>query len=130
MAGRLVLLLALLDEAAVILLVVGGAAYLAGRLGLLSPVEAAVMVSPVAIFLAVAAAKAVEAMARRPRVGVDALAGSRGRVVEVREGGRLLVEVEGELWRGTLLRGSVKPGDTVVVRGARGLVLLVEPEEG
>ncbi|GBF08994.1 hypothetical protein apy_07190, partial [Aeropyrum pernix] len=88
MAGRLLVLVALLDEAAVILIVVGGAAYLAERLGLASPLEAAVMVSPIALFLAVAAAKAVEAMGRKPSVGPDALEGLKGRVVEVREGGR------------------------------------------
>jgi len=126
---RLLVALALLDEALVILLVVGGAAYASVRLGVLSPVEAALIASPIALALALAVAKAVEAAGLEPRVGREALRGRAARVVEVR-GDTLLVELEGELWRAELVRGEAREGGWVRVVGVRGLTLLVEPIDG
>lgn len=128
MAGsRLLVALALLDEAIVIILIVGGAAYAAYRLGLATPLEAALLVSPLALIAAVAAAKAMEAAGLKPRIGREALSGRSARVLEVRGDGSLLVELDGELWRAVSVRGRPRPGGRVRIVGTRGLTLLVEP---
>lgn len=130
MARSIEVLLAVLDEAIVILAVVGGAAYAADRLGLLTPLEAALAASPIALFLAVATAKALTAMRARPKIGAEGLVGSIGRVVEPPSGrGFFMVEVEGELWRCVLAKGGARvgKGDRVRIVGRRGLTLVAEP---
>ncbi len=123
---QLLAAIALLDEAIVIFLVIGGAAYLSVRLGVLSPVEAALLAAPLALAMAIAVAKAVEAAGLEPRIGREALIGREARVVEAR-GSTLLVELDGELWSAEPVRGGVEPGSRVRVVGVKGIKLLVEP---
>jgi membrane-bound serine protease (ClpP class) len=62
---------------------------------------------------------------RRTPAGTAALVGLQGSVVQAcRPVG--LVQLRGEMWRARCDRGAAD-GERVVVRGARGLELLVEP---
>ena len=122
--------LALLDEALVIVLVVLGTVWLLGRLGLpASPVEAAIAVSPLALFLAIALIKVMESASRPPAVGFESMEGKKGVVRAVIEGGRLIVEVEGELWSAECRGCEARVGERVVVVGVKGLTLIVEKAE-
>ena len=82
-----------------------------------------------ALFAAVAAA-VYRVHSRRPVVGLEALIGARGVVIEPSgPTGEVLVEVEGELWRAIHARGEMLArGERVKVVGHRGLVLIVEKE--
>ncbi len=127
MRRSLIVVLAILDEAATIIIVVVGAAYLADRLGVLTPFEAAIAASPLALFLAVASAKAVTAASMKPRTGPESITGKKGRVLDA-SGGSIVVEIEGEIWRARVVNGGdVREGDLVIVKGVDGLTLLVEP---
>lgn len=135
MPGRLptslIAALAILDEALLIILVVLGAIWLSTRLGLpITPLEAAIAVSPLALFLAIAFMKVVETLSKPPAIGFESMEGKVGVVrAIVEESRRLLVEIEGELWNAESKTGA-KVGDKVVVVGVKGLTLIVEPLEG
>lgn len=126
-SNRLLVALALLDEALVVILIVGGAAYAAYRLGTATPLEAVLLASPLALFLALVTAKTLKVTKQKPMIGREALSGRSAKVVEIRSDGSLLIELDGELWRAVSVKGSPQPGGRVRIVGARGLTLLVEP---
>ena len=124
--------IALLDEALIIVGVVAAALWLSSRLGLpVTPLEAVIAVSPLAVFTAIACVKAVDAISRPPSVGSESMEGKKG-VIRGIIGGRvprLIVEVEGELWHAECRGCAPRVGEKVVVVGVRGLTLIVEPAE-
>jgi membrane protein implicated in regulation of membrane protease activity len=64
------------------------------------------------------------------KYSADSLAGSRGKAIEpISPIGYIMVK--GELWKAEVVDGSpsVNSGDNVIVISARGLTLLVQPEE-
>ena len=127
---KLLILLALLDEALIIVLVVLSGIWLAQRYGLVSPLEAAIAVSPLALFLAIAAVKAFEAFSRPPAIGVEALQGKEGFVRAVIDDVRMIVEIEGELWSAEPASESrINVGERVVVVGVKGITLIVDKVE-
>ncbi len=117
---------AILDEAALIA-VMGVAAF--AVLALLGfKWYLALPVAVIVGFLLILLYKGVKAQLRRPLVGLEALVGKKGVVVESSRSG-LVVQVEGELWKAVCksCSGRLAPGTTVRVIGYEGLTLLVEP---
>jgi membrane protein implicated in regulation of membrane protease activity len=118
---------ALLDELVLLLAVGAIAAALAVLVGfrwyLLLPLVAVIA------FLVLLLVKGVEAQLRRPVVGIEALVGKHGRVVETPGADTVVVLVEGELWKARCrVKGCrLSRGVEVRVVGYEGLTLLVEP---
>ncbi len=100
--------------------------------GLISVEWVAVGSAVVTALFAAMAAAVYKVHTRKPAVGPEAIIGARGVVVEPsRPAGEALIEVEGELWRAIHARGeALARGERVKVVGYRGIVLVVEKEEG
>ncbi len=88
-------------------------------------------VAPLAVFMAVAAVKAAEAVRRRP-VYTPSPVGKKGRALDdIPPGGEGFVMVEGEYWRARNTgRSAIRRGQGVRVVGKEGAVLLVVPVGG
>ena len=125
----LIALLGFIDEALIVALIVGLILYVLVRLQVISVRDAVIASIPFIVIGAIVLAKVIESMKRERKAGIETLVGLTGRVVSVEQGGVLYIELEGELWKAKSLGGNVKEGDYVVVRGYRGLTLLVEKTE-
>lgn len=112
-------------------LVVGAVLVAGWELDLVSPATAAILFALWVAKDAVAYPLVRKAYERRSGTAADDLIGSRGEVQrELAPAG--LVRIRGELWRSEV-EGATPPipaGSTVIVRAARGLTLIVEPEAG
>ncbi len=122
-------IIAVIDEAAIIVAAAIIAVYGGYRAGLLSAEEALVALLLVLAVVAPLVWKLASIQAEREKVGPEALIGSLGVAIEDLdpEG---YVEVEGELWRARALDPPITRGSRVRVVSLSGLTLIVEKAEG
>ncbi|MEB3861721.1 MAG: hypothetical protein GSR84_05830 [Desulfurococcales archaeon] len=128
MGKTLEAVLAVLDEAAVVILLAGVGVYILYSNGVISLTQALTIIAALGAATAFLVYKVVEAHSREVKVGPEALIGARGRVVEDLdpEG---MVMVGGELWRAVSAQGTIPKGSIVRVKAIEDLTLIVEAEE-
>lgn len=120
--------LAVLDEAAIIILAIALAIlylYDRGTISLAQAIAALLLVGAVTAFIIY---KVVEAHSRRIAVGKESMIGKKGRVVEDLDPVGMVM-VEGELWRARSAGGPIRRGSIVVVKSVEDLTLVVEEQE-
>ncbi len=120
-------LIAVIDEALIVIAFLLLGIYIARSAGLIDVSTAVAVASGVGGFIVLIAYLVIRVHSRRPAVGPEALLGMEGQVFEDLnpEG---LVLVEGEIWRARSRGGEKIPrGMKVRVIGVEGLTLIVEP---
>ncbi|MCE4602854.1 MAG: hypothetical protein F7B18_06710 [Desulfurococcales archaeon] len=121
-------LLAVIDEAAVIILLISIGVYILYTSGTISLAQALVILAGLGAATAFLVYKVVEAHSREVKVGPEALIGARGRVVEDLDPEGMVI-VGGELWRAVSAGGVIPKGSIVRVKSMEDLTLIVEAEE-
>lgn len=127
MTGRAEALVAVVDEALIIIAFLLLGIYVARTVGVIDVGTALAIASGVGGFIAIIAYLIIKTHAKKPEVGPEALVGVVGQVIEdLNPEGTILVE--GEIWRARSGSGERIPrGSAVRVVGVDGLTLIVEP---
>ncbi len=117
---------AILDEAALVLLVIALAVLL---IAIGAPLHILLPAIAVAGFIVLALIKGVKAQLRKPLAGAEVLIGKKGFVKEYLGHGVYLVVVEGELWRAVCAKKDcgLGVGSRVCIVEVEGLLLKVLP---
>ncbi|MEB3774766.1 MAG: hypothetical protein GSR86_07575 [Desulfurococcales archaeon] len=120
--------IAVLDEAAIIILLAAIGVYALYNAEMITAAEALALLGGIAGLVVFILYKVVEAHGRRVAVGREALVGKRGVVVEDLnpEG---MIMIEGELWRAATRGKPIPKGSRVKVIGFENLTLIVEVDE-
>ena len=127
MTRKIEALIAIIDEALIIIAFLLLGIYVARSAGLIDVSTAVAVASGVGGFIVLIAYLVIRAHSRRPAVGPEALIGMEGQVFEDLDPEGLIL-VEGEIWRARSKGGEKIPrGMKVRVIGVEGLTLIVEP---
>jgi len=123
--GRREALIALLDEALVVLALAGALLYAAYAAGLVSAAGAIAVMALLVAGLGVVVWRVAEAQSRREAVGPEALVGAVGVALDDLDPEGMVL-VEGEIWRARS-PVRVRRGERIRVVSYSGLLLHVEP---
>jgi len=125
--GRREALIALLDEALVVLALAGAVIYSAYSAGLVGAAGAAALMALISGILAIIVWRVAEAQTRREVVGPESLIGAIGVAIDDLDPEGMIM-VEGEVWRARA-SSRIGRGERVRVVSYSGLLLYVEPVE-
>lgn len=125
MSGRLIMaiLSTLLEEAALVAIVLVGLPELGISIPLAGLIAIMVVWAAVSVFTYRMGSRALR---RRPTAGIEAIIGSKGKVVSplAPEG---LIRIDGELWKAKSAGSRIDAGEEVIVLGRDGVRLIVTP---
>lgn len=121
-------IVAVVDEAAILILLAGIGVYILYASGAITLAQAIAILAGLGAATAFLIYKVVEAHSRDVKIGPEALIGARARVIEDLdpEG---MVMLQGEIWRAVSRSGRIPRGSIVRVKAIEDLTLVVEAEE-
>ena len=125
MSGRLILaiLSTLLEEAALVAIVLVGLPELGIKIPLAGLIALMVAWAAVTVIMYRAGSRALK---RKPITGLEAMIGSKGKAVNPLEP-EGLVRIGAELWRARSVKDKIAVGDEVIVVAQEGSKLIVRP---